>query len=52
MFLNCKNFANGWQCLQSGVYVACKEVLFSYLYHCKRILVIVKYFDFNTISAI
>lgn len=52
MFLNCKNFANGWQCLQSGVYMVCKYVLFSHLYHCKRVLVIVKYFDFNTISAI
>ena len=52
MFLNCKNFANGWQCLQLGVFVACKGMLFSYLHHCKRVFVIVKYSDFNTISAI
>lgn len=52
MFLNCKNFANGWRCLQLSVYMVCKGMLFSYLYHCKRALVIVKYSDFNTISAI
>lgn len=52
MFLNCKNFANGWQCLQLGVFMVYKGVLFSYLHHCKRVLLIVKYSDFNTISAI
>lgn len=52
MFLNCKNFANGWQCLQLGVFVACKYMLYSCLHHCKRVFVIVKYSDFNTISAI
>lgn len=52
MFSNCKNFANGWQCLQLGVFMVYKGVLFSYLHHCKRVFVIVKYSDFNTISAI
>lgn len=52
MLLNCKNFANGWQCLQLGVFVACKCMLFSCLHHCKRVVMIVKYSDFNTISAI
>ena len=49
MSLNCKNFANGWRCLQLGVFMVYKGVLFSCLHHCKRVFVIVKYSDFNTI---